>query len=271
MERRDIHFNVGEYLTPTWMKGDLVLTAGCDALSVLLPEGERFFIKSVTAYIGRIKDPVLQEQVRAFVIQEALHTREHDAYNRALAEGGCDVAQMEARAAAALAEARAQISRLAVTVAIEHLTATFAHVVLSNPSLFADAPAPLRDLWTWHSLEEMEHKGVAFDVYLAVTADWPRWKRYGLRCISMLHATRSMMTVQNANEAAILQARGYRLRGFGRLRRLWLMFGSPGLYRRGLPYYLRFFRPGFHPWEKNEDASAGVWRDRFNAMMERPS
>ncbi len=272
IERRDIRFGVGEHLTPTWMKGDPVLTAESDALSVLLPEGERFFIRSVAAYLDRLKDPALQEQVRAFIVQEALHTREHEAYNRALAERGCDVAMMEARATATLARAKAQITRLAVTVAIEHLTATFAHVVLSTPSLFADAPAPLRDLWTWHSLEEMEHKGVAFDVYLAVTADWPAWKRYGLRCAAMVQATRMMVGVQTANEAAILQARGYPVRGGrSRLGRLWLMFGAPGLYRRGLPYYLRFFRPGFHPWDKREDASFAVWREKFRTMMEQPS
>lgn len=271
IERRDIHFAVADHLTPTWMKGDPYLTAFCDALSMLFPEGERFFIRSVNAYADRLEDPVLKEQVRAFIIQEALHTREHEAYNRALAERGCDIALMEARAGAALNEAKAQLTRLAVTVAIEHMTAMFAHMVLRDPSLFADAPAPLRDLWTWHSLEEMEHKGVAFDVYVAATAalGLSPWKSYALRCVVMLKATKLILGVQRANMLTVLEGRGYPTRGRERLRRLWLMFGLPGYYRRGLPYFLRFFRPGFHPWEAREDGTAEGWRQRFKDMMER--
>ncbi len=268
IERRDIRFGVAESLTPTWMRGDPYLTAFCDALSMLFPEGERFFIRSVNACVDQLQDPVLEQQVRAFVVQEALHTREHEAYNRALAAHGCDVAIMEGRAAAALGTARAKISRLAVTVAIEHLTAMFAHMVLRDPSLFADAPEPLRDLWTWHSLEEMEHKGVAFDVYLAVTGamGMSPWKRYALRCLALLQATRLILKVQHANMLDLLEARGYPTTGRARWYRLWLMFGSPGYYRRGLPYFLRFFRPGFHPWQQPEDKGAEAWRQRFRDM-----
>lgn len=268
IERRDIHFGVGEHLSPTWMNGDPYLTAFCDALSMLFPEGERFFIRSVNAFMTDIKDPALKEQVRAFVIQEALHTREHEAYNRALAERGCDMALMERRATAALAVPKGRFARLAATVAIEHMTAMFAHMVLRDPAFFAGAPEPLRDLWTWHSLEEMEHKGVAFDVYQAVTADWPGWKRYLVRCVVMLKATRLILGVQHANMLTVLEERGYPTRGRARLRRLWLLFGRPGYYRRVLPHFLSFFRPGFHPWNTREDKTAGGWRRRFKDMME---
>lgn len=271
IERRDIHFRVAEHLTPTWMKGDPYLTAFCDALSMLFPEGERFFMRSVSAYQDQLHDPVLKAQVRAFVIQEALHTREHEAYNRALAERGCDIAVMEGRAAATLAPVKAKITRLAVTVAIEHMTAMFAHMVLSDPSLFDDTPEPLRDLWTWHSLEEMEHKGVAFDVYQAVTAamGMSRWKRYALRCLVLIQATRLILKVQHANMLSVLEARGYPTGRRARAHRLWLLLVSPGYYRRGLPYFLRFFRPGFHPWQAREVKGSDRWRRRFREMMER--
>lgn len=269
IERRDIHFDVADHLTPTWLMSNHYITAFCDALSMLFPHGERFFIKSVNAYAAKLTDPVLKEQVREFIAQEALHTREHEAYNQALAERGCDRELMEGRVRDALNRTRVPARCLAVTVGIEHLTAIFAHMILRDPSLFEDAPEPLRDLWTWHCLEEMEHKGVAFDVYQAVTADWPAWKRYVLRCAAMISATRGILAVQNANILTILEQRGYSTGGFLPLRSLWMKFVWPGYYRRALPHYLRYYLPGFHPWQAREVKAAASWRTHFKAKMER--
>ena len=53
------------------------------ALSPLFPEGERFFIRSVLAYKDQITEPKLQEEIRQFVAQEAVHTAEHLKYDEA--------------------------------------------------------------------------------------------------------------------------------------------------------------------------------------------
>ena len=44
-----------------------------NALSILFPEGERFFIRSVLAYRDQISDPKLLQEIKEFCAQEAQH------------------------------------------------------------------------------------------------------------------------------------------------------------------------------------------------------
>ena len=64
------------------------------ALSPLFPAGERFFIRSVLAFRDRVHDPVLLEQIRAFVAQEAVHTAAHLDYDASV-QPHYDTAAME--------------------------------------------------------------------------------------------------------------------------------------------------------------------------------
>lgn len=267
MPRRDIVFDIGEDAQRDWYEGDPLRSAYCDALSVFFPVGERFFIAAVRAYARRIDDPALKEEVRAFCVQEALHTREHEAYNDTLRGHGYDVEGMEARAARALDAAKWPLRRLEVTAAIEHLTATLAHLVLENPDVMARVPAPYRDLWTWHCLEEMEHKGVAFDVLQRVLADSPAWKRYLQRSVPLAVVTFELHRVLFTNIHEILRVRGFStgFRHWGSV--FWLLFGRPGWYRRVMGYYLRYYRPGFHPWEVGEPPDVQRWRDHFDSRL----
>ena len=57
-------------------------------LSAVFPEGEDFFVRSVRNYRDKITDPELKEQVKGFIGQEALHGREHRAFNERLQELG---------------------------------------------------------------------------------------------------------------------------------------------------------------------------------------
>ena len=74
-----------------WMAGNPFLSHGDNVFSIFIPEGERFFVKSVHRFRDRIRDPELSEQVAAFVRQEGYHARLHDAYNASLAARGIDV------------------------------------------------------------------------------------------------------------------------------------------------------------------------------------
>ena len=56
-------------------------------------------------------------------------------------------------------------------MALENFTAAFAHALLARPELLRDAPDELARLWRWHSIEEIEHKAVAYDVLMHALAD----------------------------------------------------------------------------------------------------
>ena len=82
IQPRDYKFGVADAPKRHWLRGDMELSALVDCFGVLLPEGERFFIRSLKFYEPKIEDPVLIEEMRGFYQQEAFHSREHAGYTR---------------------------------------------------------------------------------------------------------------------------------------------------------------------------------------------
>ena len=79
--RRDLRFVLSPERACDWHQEGSHVTHFFNALSLLFPAGERFFMDSVRNYRDRIDDPVLKKQVLGFIGQEAMHTREHIEYN----------------------------------------------------------------------------------------------------------------------------------------------------------------------------------------------
>src|SRR5438270_9380903 len=68
--------------------GDLILSHLAAGLSAVFPDGEDFFVRSVRHYRDQITDPELKRQVGGFIGQEAMHGRQHRAFNDRLDELG---------------------------------------------------------------------------------------------------------------------------------------------------------------------------------------
>src|SRR3546814_10377867 len=58
---------------------------------------------------------------------------------------------------------RPPIVNLMATIALEHYTAMLAAIMLKDPAMYAGAEPEWGALWKWHAIEEIEHKGVAYD------------------------------------------------------------------------------------------------------------
>lgn len=242
---RDLRFDLAERPDPAWFDGDPLKTAIMDGFAVMLPEGERFFIRSLRHYLDRITDPAIRQDIQGYAVQEAYHTREHEAYNAALRRLGHDVDEMERRTRAGLARARTPFTRLLVTCAIEQVTYAFARFNLARPDLFAQANPAYRRLWIWHALEELEHSAVSLRVLRAVTPGMPRWKRYIAR-VTVLNWVLLMMTRDAARNIRALAVRaGVRGRWRSWRHALWLLFGRPGFVRGALLPLLAFYIPGY--------------------------
>jgi len=242
---RDVAFDLDPARAADWNGGNIARTAFLNALSLLFPAGERFFIASVNAYRGVITDPVLQRQVRGFTSQEALHTREHVAYNRSL-QSIVDAARLEAELGQHLDWVRAgfpPLMQLAVTCALEHFTAIMAHQALTDPAYFAGAEPAYRRLWTWHALEECEHKSVAFDVFQCVAGS----NNYLLRVRAMVMTTGTFVGFVSKHILALFRSQGVARSPRAWCDLFWYLFLSPGMVRRILVPYLRYYAPGFHP------------------------
>src|SRR5687767_16034166 len=102
--------------------GDLILSHLAASLSSVFPDGEDFFVRSVRHYRDQITDPELKRQVAGFIGQEALHGREHRAFNDRLDQLGYPTRVFETitRKGLALRERVAPPSaNLAATAALE--------------------------------------------------------------------------------------------------------------------------------------------------------
>ncbi|MFM7612391.1 MAG: metal-dependent hydrolase, partial [Alphaproteobacteria bacterium] len=70
---RDLRFDLIENADAAWFGGDPLKSAIWDGFAVLFPDGERFFIRSLRQYIDQIDDPMVQQDIRGYAVQEAFH------------------------------------------------------------------------------------------------------------------------------------------------------------------------------------------------------
>lgn len=251
---RDQRFGREQKPARWWLNGDPVATAWHNALSATFPRGEAFFIEAVKAHRDGVP-PKLEAEIRAFIRQEINHTREHIVLNKAAAEAGYDMAAIDQRVEEnlALTKDRPVILNLAVTMALEHYTAMMAHEFLANPRHFAGSQGETGDLWRWHAIEEIEHKGVAYDTWLHATRGWTRWKRWKVKSLMMVVVTKNFIAHRWQDTLELLAQDG--ITGLKpRLQLAWYLLGTPGVLRRIFPAWCAYFLPGFHPWNHDDRA-----------------
>ena len=248
---RDRKFERGELSQRLWHGGRVEATAIYNALSTTFPVGEAFFVESVRAF-REGAPPKLAAEIKGFTTQEAIHSREHAAFNRRAADAGYDLTKLEAQVEFRLSitKTKPPIVSLAATMALEHFTAILAHELLKDPRHLAGAEGDAADLWRWHACEEIEHKGVAYDTWLHATRHWPRSKRWKVKAKVMLFVTRNFVVDRTAGALELMRQDGVTgLRAWSKL--LWYLWIHPGMFRKIGVAWVKFFLPGFHPW--NED------------------
>ena len=248
---RDRKFERGELSQRLWHGGRVEATAIYNALSTTFPVGEAFFVESVRAF-REGAPPKLAAEIKGFTTQEAIHSREHAAFNRRAADSGYDLTRLEAQVEYRLGitKTKPPIVSLAATMALEHFTAILAHELLKDPRHLAGADKDVADLWRWHACEEIEHKGVAYDTWLHATRHWPRSKRWKVKAKVMLYVTRNFVVDRTAGALELMRQDGVTgLNAWAKL--LWYLWIRPGMFRKIGVAWVKFFLPGFHPW--NED------------------
>ena len=268
---RDRRFGRDDRTPRWWLNNDPYETAIFNALSATFPKGEAYFIESIRAFRD-CADEKLVGEIRAFTTQEVIHSREHLAFNRRATEAGYDLTPLERTVdeSLELLKGRPPILDLASTMALEHFTAIIAHELLANPRHLRGADQESADLWRWHAVEEIEHKGVAYDTWLAATKDWSRWKRWKVKSLIMLLVTRNFVQHRTAGAMELLRQDGLTgKRVFAKL--LWAMWGRPGIFRKVGMAWLKYFLPGFHPWNEDDRALIKGWDATYDYRQEPPA
>lgn len=250
-------FDLASALARDWHADNAFQTAWFNALSMMLPHGERFFIESVNEFRDKIEDPNLKSEVMAFLRQESNHLHQHQAVNELLCEArGYDLEAIEGPILKRAEWTRKHvpaIRRLAGTAANEHLTAVLVADMLRHKDLFVGADPGMADLWYWHGVEEIEHKSVAFDVYQAAGGtlkDRRMVQIFGT--VFFLSGTFRILRLMLRHDGKLWSLREW-LNGFR------FLLVKPGVLRRAFIPYFRFLKKDFHPWEEDDRHLIDEW------------
>ena len=250
---RRMDFPFSDDIPRHWFAGLAVPTHVINAVNLLFPAGERFFVRTLRHYLPALQDDAeMLAQLRGFLGQENHHAREHERFFAVLEAQGYRIREFldryERITYGIIEKHMPQPLRLASTAACEHFTAILAEHMLATGAL-AHAHPVLRDLLSWHAAEEIEHKSVAFDVLQRMHPSYAL-RLLGLAWASSLLAlwwflaARMLLAQDGVTRAQVREQRARMTRVRGRRHAIW-----QHVFLRGI---LEYARPGFHPWNRDD-------------------
>jgi hypothetical protein len=242
IEVRAMTFDVDRGAGGLWNPQRPELSHTLNAFQLALPYLEPYFIDAVREGAEIVTDPELKADALAFCAQEANHSRQHKRYCRLLQQRYPRLKEYETAIQQSLIRSRQEDPlqwRLAYTAGYEAITAQLARWLFrSADDWFEGADEHFAALMTWHAVEEIEHRHVAFDVMQAVT------KSYALRAKGLLAAIKKTYADMTPVVTYMLEVDGYAGRLDSRGRRLRLRMN---LMTELLPAAGRYLTPGHHP------------------------
>lgn len=251
---RRVCFEHGALMDRHLVDDDLMLSHLAAVMSAAIPAGEEFVIDVIRRHRKGL-EPGLRKDTNSLIGQEQVHSREHEAFNRALHRLGYPVPVIDraSRTAKAISSRLPARLQLAMVASIEHFTATLAEHVLSTDHVkvtWGDTTA--REFISWHLYEELEHRSIAFDVMKAAGVSEAD-RHCGMRLTVALFGSVVIggMLLSLATDRDTYRPRRF-LRSLRRLR------NSPSARMSG--DLSRWYRPDFHPDERNIDAIVDRWR-----------
>jgi predicted metal-dependent hydrolase len=172
-----------------WNEGNAFRSRLFDAISLLLPSGEKFVITVASDWLSaqpqsHEPDAQLRLDVQRFIREEVAHSRAHRLYNERLALHAPAKALEQGIASAMEEMAHWGLpTRIAFAAAFEYLTALLSVEVIRPRSVWiGDGTAPQIRLWQWHAQEEIGHRHVMAHIMATNRVG------YGRRTISFLAA-----------------------------------------------------------------------------------
>tara|TARA_R110002110_G_scaffold33533_2_gene114890 strand:- start:6794 stop:7618 length:825 start_codon:yes stop_codon:yes gene_type:complete len=265
---RRIHFQFNNNIPKHWYNQSAVHTYHVNIFGLFIPDGEEFFIRSAKPFLQHITDEKLYGEVRAFLKQEANHRREHMKYAvHTIYKHYPNLKQKNYKfpIIQSLAWLGGAKFRLAMTAAGEHFTAILADYYLQNPHYFEGVPEPIKEMWHWHFVEEIEHKAVVFDMLKALK-------------IGYLRRSTSFILMSLYFFSGYIRPFCHMARTDNNLFSLKFLktafqfyWTNPGVLRKLLAPYFSYLKPNFHPWQHNNADLIESWSAKLNELERKKS
>lgn len=232
-----------------WFHGEPAATHLLNTYTLLVPDNEGFYIRTLNQALPGLQDMNLRNAVREFSRQEGQHGVAHRRAWQWLAAQGYRFAafvKLADKAAFAVVEKLAPLPlRVAIVACVEHINAAIGHEYLRRDLMQGVDPA-VRSLFEWHFAEEIEHKAVAFDVLETFRG------AYLLRVLGtllvvplfylLMGAGAAMLCVQDGSAKRPSTWSGWFSHALGRRGTAWRMAG----------HLIAYLRPGFRPWQLDD-------------------
>jgi len=248
-----------------FFNGNSIKTCFLAGLSSTFPPGESEFIESVRNYRDKIDNPNLAKQVKGFIGQEGHHSHQHKKINQALFDLGFDAPALETQMSKIIEKRVKSLNpktRLAITVCMEHLTAILAEYILETPEVFDGLEEPARQLMFWHAVEEIEHKAVAFDVYMECEGDRALLQKVMKFAIKIFFWRMFTFTLK-------LLWQNKKIPSWSELKEFkQFLYGDIGLITQLKAPFKTFAEPDFHPWQTNSLKLIDKWENDIQLKAE---
>lgn len=251
---RQMGFTLESGYRNNWAKGDPIKTSFLNAVSCILPMGEDFFLKTMRNYRGMIRDDQLQKDARHFCGQEGHHAFEHRKFNQLLADTYPRLESLDRvyqRINDWILSKSSPALQFSYTTGAEHLTSILSHAFLSDAERWVDDYDEIAAMLIWHTVEEIEHKSVCFDVFQHVDG------HYGRRLFGFAVLNLWLSSAVVSRQLYMLQVEGLLTKPETWRHLLSFYLGiykdnKPGIVPMLINDWLQYFRPDFHPWEVDD-------------------
>ncbi|OIO66253.1 MAG: hypothetical protein CO186_09470 [Zetaproteobacteria bacterium CG_4_9_14_3_um_filter_49_83] len=170
-KRRAMAFRVEEDLSGNWCHGEAVATSQMEAISLVTPVLEAFFMRTVADALTRpYQADELSQRCLDFIREEANHSRAHRAFNKALLVHLGSNPPGLAMVESLLQYVRKHLSlssQLLLAAALEHFAAVMSQVYVETEQHLNMSSAYARDMFAMHAREELDHCSVVFDLWFS--------------------------------------------------------------------------------------------------------
>lgn len=188
LTERRVRLAHAEEIDPAWNARRPELAFAVNAVSLLMPYAEPYFVRTVRGVTDELDEPLRSTAV-AFCAQEARHHAEHRRFNDRIVADRPALARLEGWMARTFGwlDRRSQRFSLAFAAASETIAFSIARWADRHDGTLFDGVEPsTAALFRWHLAEEVEHKSVAFDVDRALGGSRARYALAGVTSLALL-------------------------------------------------------------------------------------
>ncbi|KZX86468.1 hypothetical protein A3715_00025 [Oleiphilus sp. HI0009] len=263
---RAIEFDFSDLTDLLFFDNNRLKTSFILGLSAAIPHAEDLIIEKMRLYRDRITDAELLDDMRGIIGQEAHHSRVHAAFNNKAKELGSDVPGITEITNNRMRKSIGKLSekeQLALAVCYEHITALFGNVFAKNPEVLEGLKGSAHELMSWHAMEEIEHKSVCFDVYMAIFND--------RKCIKKMAHKAYYNAMTNIHYGMFLDLKSSKtmpkmkdISGF-----LHFLFSKKGIVRASFKDSLKIYSNNFDPREIDNTEFVNKWVSENSELIQR--